>query len=174
MSETDSPEIVRRKFTLTKSLDEQLVSAAAESYGGNVSLFLRQAISDHQKTLDGDGRLALQRLEREVGEVREQAIRISAESKRLNDSIKRLLYQLEQQANGVESFPSLDARIVFDLLVNSEDPLGVEDIIEELGMRPLRVRRALEGLWETHAIQTTDGVSFEVSSGSLGATEDSQ
>jgi len=44
---------IRRKFTITESLDDVLTGMASQHYQGNVSLCIRAAIEDHRGTLAG-------------------------------------------------------------------------------------------------------------------------
>ena len=56
--ERDESDFTRRKFTIPRRLDEDLVRVAEDHYQGNVSLCLRAAFEDHKQTLNGEGEIA--------------------------------------------------------------------------------------------------------------------
>lgn len=83
---TENTEFVRRTFTITTELDEDLERLAAEHYQGNVSLCIRHAITDHRESLNRDRQVTLKRLSRSMRQIEDeldelaQAIEVMAEN----------------------------------------------------------------------------------------------
>lgn len=141
-----SATITRRKFTLSERLDADLQQLAARHYQGNVSLCLRAAVKDHKSTLNGEGRIALQRLEREMSHLRE----IAAE---LTDDVAAMAVELDERDGGGHDAPTSvadkpfdDAQRVLDELHTATTPLRGGDLTEHLELSPRRITHALEQL----------------------------
>jgi hypothetical protein len=161
MTDDSTNEIIRRKFTLAKQLDEDLERMAKTHYQGNVSLCLRQAITDHQETLNGTGRLTMKRLARDIVELKDQ-------SEKLTQTVERLTNHIETEnrsssegklLNGGPTDTKVlkDASRVVDALERTEESLRVADLREHVESRPASIRRALGYLRDHgHVVRTQE------------------
>lgn len=70
MSSEDDMDIKSRKFTLHKDLDNKLEEYADNYYQGNKSRFLRAAIKDHIRTLEGEDEITLREVLSELRQLR--------------------------------------------------------------------------------------------------------
>ena len=70
-SESNEPQIIDRKFTLTEDIDEKIRTMAKQHYGGNNSQCVRSAVEDHKRTRNGMGERLLRRIEDDIADVRE-------------------------------------------------------------------------------------------------------
>jgi DNA-binding transcriptional regulator GbsR (MarR family) len=170
MSEQHTPDdqsstITRRKFTLTERLDADLQRFADLHYQGNVSLCLRAAYEDHKNTLNGEGRIALKRLEQEVGQLREITTELNREVSDIAEDIKDLKdrgshRELPSVIDGANS----DAQQVIDELHSARTPLRIEDLLERAGLSPRRIVTALEQLVNLGlVVETPEGARYQLS-----------
>jgi hypothetical protein len=157
----EGPEsITRRKFTLSERLDREIEQLASRHYQGNVSLCLRAAIKEHQRTLDGEGRLALKRLEREVNHLSEAVAELDHDTA-----------DLAAEIEGAGDSPSLGAppsvedrqfdvaQRLLDEFLGAETPLRVEDLVERSDLPTRRIVRALGQLVNLGSIVETSSNS---------------
>ena len=77
--ETDSVQFIRRKLSLTTSHDNQMQKLSNEHYGGNSSQFVRSAIEDHARTINGVNENLLRQLSDEILEIKEMIERIDSQ-----------------------------------------------------------------------------------------------
>jgi Arc/MetJ-type ribon-helix-helix transcriptional regulator len=143
-SSEDSATITRRKFTLTEHLDREIEQLAAQHYQGNVSRCLRAAVKEHQHTLDGEGRLALKRLEREVSTLSESVTGLKHDIGEVVAEIERL--RSNSTSDRTPSLPGNqfdDAQLLLDELHTAKTPLRVEDLADRSTLSARRVTRAL-------------------------------
>jgi len=77
--DTDAVEFIRRKLSLTASHDNQMQKLSNEHYGGNSSQFVRSAIEDHARTINGVNENLLRQLSDEVLEIKEMIERIDSQ-----------------------------------------------------------------------------------------------
>lgn len=146
MDTNKESEFVRRKFTITRELDDALVELANQHYQGNVSLCIRQSIIDHQKTHRGDGRLMIKRLSQTMEQIQDDV-------ETLTDSVESLVEQFQPEdpghsASGIhlskaQNKMRSDTQCILEILTESSGPLRVEDMIERMDLKPITVRRAL-------------------------------
>ena len=143
-SDEDASPIIRRKFTLTESLDNQVERLADQHYQGNVSLCLRAAIKEHQQTLSGEGRLALKRLEREVNNLNETVSNLSPDIADVVGEIEG--HRPASEHDGPPSISSEQFEVAQEILEDlhrAETPLRVEDLVERVEAPPRLVIPAL-------------------------------
>lgn len=156
---TDSDhDFTRRKFTLTEQLDSDLERMAANHYQGNVSLCLRQAITDHRETLNGNGRLTLKQLVQTLQQVQDDVTDIERK-------IETQANQAQQQAT-CQSKPASaavqkqqigpNARHILSILAEAGSPLRVADINERADLKPVVVRQSLDYLIDQGYVFSTD------------------
>jgi hypothetical protein len=155
-STEQSSTITRRKFTLTERLDADLQQLAAQHYQGNVSLCLRAAVEDHTNTLNGDGRIALQRLKREMGHLREAVAELDDDTTDIVAGIEAV----NSRGTRDESLSVVDNRVsdtqqLIDTFREAKTPLRVEDIVEQVDLPLRRVIYATERLVDLGAIVET-------------------
>ena len=86
-NKTGESEFTRRKFTIPRRLDDELVRIAEKHYQGNVSLCLRAAFEDHKQTLNGEGEIAFGRLLSHVDKVAARQSEVLDQIKSLEDEI---------------------------------------------------------------------------------------
>lgn len=160
-----SATITRRKFTLPERLDADLQRFADLHYQGNVSLCLRAAYEDHKNTLNGEGRIALKRLEKEVGQLRETTTELNREVSNIVEGIE----ELRDQGTRREPPSIIDGRYgdtqqVLDELHSAKTPLRIEDLLERADLSPRRVVTALEQLVDLGLIvETPQGARYQPS-----------
>lgn len=151
-SADQSSTITRRKFTLTKRLDADLQQLAAQHYQGNVSLCLRAAVEDH-KTLNGEGRIALQRLEQEMGHLREAVAELDDDTTDIVARIEAVSSRgTRDELLSVADEELSDAQQVLDVFQETETSLRVNDVIERVDLPLRRVVHAVEKLIDIGAI----------------------
>jgi predicted nuclease with TOPRIM domain len=143
----------RRHFTLPERLDAEVQQLAAHHSQENVSRFIRNAIEDYKGTLDGEGRVALKRLEQETSHLHELL-------SELNGDVADIAERIEERNNGgTHDVPSSvtsegfdDAKQVLGELHAATTPLRGEDLTERLELSPRRVTHALEQLIDIGSI----------------------
>jgi DNA-binding transcriptional ArsR family regulator len=161
MNSSSEPEraaqsVVRRKFSLTKEIDEQLQELASQHYQGNVSLCIRAAFKEHQRTVHGEGRLALKRLEQEVSRLSEQISNLEtkiAESGSDEDAIGQDSAMRSQRTDGNQS--ALESQIL-TYLNGVDTAVRIEDIIEATGISPRAVVQIMGEYYDAGIIQETE------------------
>lgn len=139
---------VRRKFTITETLDNVLTELAAQNYQGNVSLCLRAAIEDHRATIEGTGteQLAAQKLVRHLERVEEQQEEIKAEIKAMLDRLEDQ-NQAESRHHHVScSGMTEDMHCIYDTLNSTDNELRIDDLAERLDLPASRLQPALGSL----------------------------
>jgi hypothetical protein len=153
--ERDGSDFTRRKFTIPRRLDEELVRVAEDHYQGNVSLCLRAAFEDHKQTLNGEGEIAFGRL---LSHVDEMATRQS--------EILNRIESLEDDA-GAQGAPSpssspLGRRVeqVYRELEQSDGGLRIDDLRERLDLSLPAIQSALGKLVD-HGLSTDRGTDSE-------------
>jgi hypothetical protein len=161
MDKNTEATFVRRKFTITEELDSELERMANNNYQGNVSLCLRQAITDHRETLNGNGTLAIRRLTESVAHIEDQVgdltKLVNKVTEQSHSSGSRLSTKdntaLRRNKETVES----NAEQVITVLEGAETPLRVADIIERVEMQPIDVRQVMGHLVDRGYVFTTLG-----------------
>lgn len=83
--DTDAVEFTSRKLSLTASHDNQMQKLSNEHYGGNSSQFVRSAIEDHARTINGVNENLLRQLSDEVLEIKEMIERIDSQIDQQNE-----------------------------------------------------------------------------------------
>lgn len=155
---TEEAEFVRRKFTITERLDAELEDMATQHYQGNVSLCLRQAIADHRQTLDGDGRLALKRLSKNVRQIEGDVEDLKQVTETIRECMGDPNRSTVSERTGLSdpvSPTSTASRHVVRVIEDAEVPLRAEDIIERVELPPSVVRRTLGYLIDRSLLSRT-------------------
>lgn len=141
-----SPEIIRRKFSLTKRHDDIIDELADKHYGGNRSQCVRSALEDHARTLDGVGEPLLRQIADDVSEVKE---RFSSLQENLEDSDK---YHPTEVDSGTDENVVLTSEeefsdemwVVYRRLSNKfPGDLSEEEIVTEIELPAVDIRHAL-------------------------------
>jgi hypothetical protein len=160
-----SSTITRRKFTLPERLDADLQRFADLHYQGNVSLCLRAAYEDHKNTLNGEGRIALKRLEQEVGQLREITTELSRDMSNIAADVEALRDRgARREPPSVIDGGYGDTQQVIDELHSAKTPLRIEDLLERAELSPRRVVTALEQLVDLGLIvETPQGARYQPS-----------
>ncbi len=151
---------VRRKFTITEELDTELEQMADNNYQGNVSLCIRQSISDHRETLNGNGDLTIRRLADSITRIETQIVDLTESVNSVNEqtcSSGRSLSATEGIDIESGETTGLDTNPVVTVLKNANTPLRIEDIIEQVEMKPVDVRQMLGYLIDHGHVFTTSG-----------------
>lgn len=153
---TDEPVFVRRKFTITESLDRALREMATRHYQGNVSQCLRTSIESHREILQGDGQFAVNQIARQLESLDQGQHRLESLVDKLTES-KDEEWAIDQQPviEGVR-VPAETAAI-YQALAERDTPLRIEDLVERTGV-------TMETFQE--------GLSILVDLGLVGRTED--
>lgn len=144
----DTPEFVRRKFTLPERMEEILVSLAERHYEGNVSMFLRAAIIDHRDSLEGSasGERTLNEITRKLGAM-------SSHQTETSDQLNTIIEQLDalNPSSDTSHRQSIDvlsgsAQDVLDTCL--DDPTGARfaDLVEQTTYSPREIQAAIHSL----------------------------
>lgn len=158
MSKDTEATFVRRKFTNTEELDKELERMAVNNYQGNVSLCLRQAITDHRETLRGNGDLTLRRLVESVAHIEGQISDLEESIHALTEQTTPSNIDHPQEAVvSVDDEPIVasSANQIVATLEEANTPLRVADIIERVDMQPVDVRYMLGYLVDQGYVFTT-------------------
>lgn len=148
---------VRRKFTITEELDTELEQMADNNYQGNVSLCIRQSISDHRETLNGNGDLTIRRLADSITRIETQIADLTESV----NSVSEQIHSSDRSLSTTDSFSielgeaDSDASPVVSVLKKANTPLRIEDIIEQVEMQPVDVRQILGYLIDYGHVFTT-------------------
>mgnify|MGYP006270608697 FL=1 len=156
-SRDTEPSFIRRKFTITESLDDVLTGMAFQYYQGNVSLCIRAAIEDHRGTLAGDGEIAIQRLIPQVDSINSQQQMII---KLIEDLDSELEIIKEKTVATPDTDPEMSTHMqqICDELSKSERGLRLDDLVERLNIPASQVVSSMEDLLEQANIErTSDG-----------------
>lgn len=148
-----SSTITRRKFTLTERLDTELQQLARRHYQDNVSLCLRAAVEDHKSALNGEGRIALKRVEQKTAQLHELIVEINNNLSAVASDIdegKKLRSRDAPLSVADDGFS--DAQRVLDELHGATIPLRAEDLTERLELSSRRVICGLEQLIDVGSI----------------------
>ena len=141
---------VRRKFTITETLDSVLTGMAAQNYQGNVSLCLRAAIEDHRATLEGTGagQLATQRLAVKLDaiEAQQEAIRSAVDSVQNRTEKRNQTDSGRRRSHGETSGMTDDMRHIYDTVKAADSGLRTDDLAERLDLPASRLQPALGSL----------------------------
>lgn len=155
---TKEPTFIRRKFTITETLDQTLQEIATRHYQGNVSLCLRAAIESHHQVLDGEGQFALQQIERQLNGVEQSVQEIRA-------NLDEIPVETAEEEGGVESQPVAwgiqmegEMKVIIDVLKTALSPLRIEDLLEQTELAPSRLQADLARLVDSGlVIKTING-----------------
>ncbi|WP_136717720.1 hypothetical protein [Halorientalis salina] len=163
-ADESSETITRRKFTLSEQLDREIEKLASRHYQGNVSLCLRAGVKEHQQTLNGEGRLALKRLEHEVSNLSESVADLNCDTGDTTTENKEV-----RDERGLDISPSVGAhqldvaQELLDEFLRSETPLRVEDLVERTDLPIRRVVRGLGHLVDSGSIvETPSGSRYQL------------
>lgn len=144
-SQNTESTFIRRKFTITESLDDVLTGMASQHYQGNVSLCIRAAIEDHRATLAGDGEIATQRLIPQVESIKNQQQMIIESIEDLNGELQAI-----EESAVATSDPdpemSTHMQLICDELSKSDGGLRLDDLVERLDIPASQTMSSLENL----------------------------
>jgi sulfite reductase alpha subunit-like flavoprotein len=148
---------IRRKFTITEELDAELERMAENNYQGNVSLCLRQAITDHRETLRGNGDLTIRHLIESVAHIEDQVSDLSQSIDATGQTSQSQTNRSEATVVKADETGAMvsGANQVLVELEKANTPLRVADIIERVEMQPVDVRYALGSLVDHGHVFTT-------------------
>ncbi|WP_336326471.1 ribbon-helix-helix domain-containing protein [Halovenus sp. HT40] len=157
MSDTDTP-IVRRKFTLPESLDDQLTEYAKKYYTGNRSEFLRCAIQDHIRTREGYDEFAIEKVQTTLEDLIERVDELEETTK--ENAAPQPLHTTPdaRQPAATESSETLgdmDAqRTVHQCLLNAE-PKGLtfSEVNDRLDADSMAIQAAIDELLSKEFIE---------------------
>lgn len=146
MTGETTSQFIRRKFTITESLDSVLVKMADRHYHGNVSLCLRAAIESHRSLLRGEGQFAAHRAARALEQLDEQQAELNTMVESLSGKLTEETPAVSEgvETHGVTLPP--EAAVVYEELMMAEATLRIEDIMERLEMGPAAVLPGLATL----------------------------
>ncbi len=147
--------IVRRKFTLTKSLDESLESLANQHYQSNVSQCLRAAIEDHRSTLNGtDKTMLMHQIINGIQDLQHQQDGMFESIQSINHSINRNEIPESDWQLGPANQSPISRQILS--VLKPDTALRLDDITEELDLMSSEIQPVLEVLIDRALIETTD------------------
>lgn len=132
-------EFIRRKFTITKRLDNELVRLADQYYQGNVSLCIRAAIEDHRETLERapNNEYSLQKLTRTMEQLREEQTAIQNQIRQFSmdeETAKPVREEIEEE--------------ILIVLRDADDGLRIEDIVDRTHLSVAKVTSTVSRLFD--------------------------
>jgi hypothetical protein len=152
-SMAEDTEITRRKFTLSPSLDAQLIRLADEHYQGNKSLFLRSAINDHERTLEDKDEFVIKELQKEVEEIAREIEELKELVEDISvESSPQTITEVQESADSNSA--EIKRSVQSCLLETDEDPLTLEEITINLEAGPLEVQTAVDDLLNKEFIES--------------------
>ena len=126
----EPPEFVRRKFTITETLDAVLQEMAGGHYQGNVSLCLRAAIESHQEALRGEGQFAAHQVARRLDAIDERQARLASSLEDFAAVSQGSDEGDTISAAGIEL--SGETAEIYTVLEDQPRALRMDDLVEEL------------------------------------------
>jgi len=156
-SQNTESTFIRRKFTITESLDDVLTGMASQHYQGNVSLCIRAAIEDHRGTLAGEGAIATQRLASQVESIKSHQQGLIE----LVEDLGVELQTIEENAVATsDTDPEMSTHMqqICDELSKSDEGLRLDDLVERLDIPASKVVSSLEDLLDqAYVMRSSDG-----------------
>ncbi|RQG92831.1 hypothetical protein EA462_00975 [Natrarchaeobius halalkaliphilus] len=152
-----NPTFVRRKFTITKVLDQMLQEMATRHYQGNVSLCLRAAIESHRENLEGEGEFAAHQIKRQLDglEQRVQKIQMNVDELPIETAKNEKKGIAQSVQWGIKMADGMPA--IVEVLDNASSPLRLEDLLEQTELSPPRLQADLSQLVDHGlVVETTD------------------
>lgn len=176
MNKDTEPTFVRRKFTITEELDTKLEQMANSNYQGNVSLCLRQAITDHRETLRGNGGVTLRRLMESIAHIEDQVENLTQAVNMITERTNSPQTDRSEMAVvsvGEDNLMVSGADQIVAVLEDTNTPLRVADIIERVEMQPIDVQYALGYLVDHGHVFSTqeDPPRYQLATTGVGPTE---
>jgi len=154
----DEPVFIRRKFTITESLDRTLREMATRHYQGNVSLCLRTSIESHRETLQGDGQFAMNQIARQLESLDQGQHRL--------ESLVDELTELENERSDTDQRSviegvgvSSETAAIYKVLCERDTPLRIEDLVERTGGGMEAFQEGLSTLVDLGLVGRTDDPS---------------
>lgn len=148
------PEIVRRKFTLSREHDELLQDLAETNYQGNCSQCIRAAIKDHERSLDGSDEFEFRQLRSAVEQLESRVDDLTEEiQSRLHQQSAPQHAPSENTANNSEDNTSVQRRVQRCLLQSGEDALSLEELVGRVEAEPTSIQTAVKVLLEEDFIE---------------------
>ena len=148
-------EYTEKKFTLPVTLAQRVDELADKHYSGNSSQFLRSAIKDHVRTLDGQDEFAFKKLWQEV--------------KQITTRVDELLEAVEDNTQSQSSDPveperdntdnaAIQRRVHTTLIESKDEVVSLDELASQIDAESLAIQSAVESLLENEFIQKhTDG-----------------
>lgn len=149
-----SIEYTAKKFKLPVPLAQRVDKLAEKHYSGNSSQFLRSAIKDHARTLDGQDEFEFKKLCQEVKQI---ATRVDELLEVVDDNTHSQSSESPSEPTGPEGGNTDNAvvqRRVYTTFIESKDEaVGFDELASQIDAEPLAIRSAVESLLEQEFIQ---------------------
>ncbi len=149
---TETVQFVRRKMSLTASHDNQMQNLADEHYGGNCSQFVRSAIEDHARTINGVNENLLRELSDDIFEIKDMVEQLNSQIHK-QDNIDNNRkpsngeYLTEQQLITRENSLSKETLKIYQLLAEDyPDQRTLSSIVANVSLSEDAVDQALLSL----------------------------
>ena len=156
-AEEDEVEFIRRNISMPQSLADKLDDLADQHYGGNVSHLVRESVSDHERTLNDEGLLALElirsdlstniKLTNNILEILKEVLEESEHIEAQLDSGKPLQKSVNKQSAEACAW---DIR---NHLNQADSPASVETLTRELEQSQKEVRDGIETLLDLSIVE---------------------
>lgn len=153
----EDPTFIRRKFTITETLDGVLTEMAAQNYQDNVSLCLRASIEDHRATLEGTGtdQLASQRLAMKLETIEKQQELIGSTVESVQEQTEEGKRSGSGKRRRNTGEMTDDMRYVYDTVQTADRGLRIGDLVERLDLSASRLQPALGSLVDVGLVVDT-------------------
>lgn len=152
---TREKEFIRRKFTITESLDDVLTRLAEQHYQGNVSLCLRAAIEDHRETLSGEGSVAMQRVLQQLDQLERETASLYPEIEESGESVSR--GEESEHENAAQDSLNNPQQAVVSAVKEAEQGLTADDLVEQVDIHPRTALRTLATLLDNGYVHRERG-----------------
>lgn len=158
--EDEQATFIRRKFTITETLDNVLTNMAEQHYQGNVSLCLRAAIEDHRTSVNGTkDAIVVEQLSRQVASVQTQQEEMVSDIQSIKDQLSSDGSD-EDDLDYINDSNMTDAmQMIYTKLFQAEKALRIEDIAEKSNQTTAQIQPALGNLIDQGHVTMIDGNS---------------
>lgn len=153
----ENAEYETKKFTLPAKLAERLDKLADEHSNENTSRFLRNAIKDHARTLDGQDEFEFKNLQHEVERIaaRVDELMEAVENDSREQSFRTVPESIQSTApeKSNTSDVAIQRRVHKCLVKTNDEAVGLHELANQVDAEPLAIQTAVESLLEKEYVE---------------------
>jgi Arc/MetJ-type ribon-helix-helix transcriptional regulator len=156
----DEVEFIRRNISMPQSLADKLEELAEQHYGGNVSHLVRASVSDHERTLNNEGLLALDLIRNDLSTNIEQTGDILEILKEILEESEHIEAQLDSgkplQTSVNKQSAEACAWDIHNYLNQADSPASAETLTRELKQSQKETRDGIETLLDLSMVESVN------------------